>query len=163
MARNLGRNQKGFTLIELVIAIGISGLIVAAASATLIHIVRSADSSAHMVALRWAQNAGYWVSEDALQAQNVTPTGPTGFPLTLYWEEWDGNSHNITYSLGTTSGELQRSDGATNIIVARYLTNNTTCNWTAGMLTFTVEASVAGAQGEQTVIRTYEVTPRCLS
>jgi prepilin-type N-terminal cleavage/methylation domain-containing protein len=160
----LRRNQKGFTLIEIVIAVAIAGLVVAAAAGAIVQLVQSADTTAHMVAVRQVQQAGYWLSTDALQAQNVSANTPTAsgsrdFPLTLTL-----SGHNISYTLEPTDDlqELQRSDGTANMTVARYLTDMTTCSWnaTAGLLTFTVEASVMGARGAETETRTYEVRPR---
>jgi prepilin-type N-terminal cleavage/methylation domain-containing protein len=164
-----GRDQKGFTLLEIVIAVAIAGLVVAAAAGAIVQLVQSSDTTAHMLAVRQVQQAGYWVSTDALQAQNIT-TGPNnGFPLNLTCAAGNvSDPYNITYTYSFApmpSGslnQLQRSDGATNKTVARYLTNNTIPSWdkTAGVLTFTVEASAMGARGPETETRTYEVTPR---
>ena len=76
-------NQKGFTLIEVLIAVAITGLIVGAASGAGAHVIQSKRTTAQMVALRQVQTAGYWVSRDALCAQSVTTGGGSGFPLTL--------------------------------------------------------------------------------
>ncbi len=167
MPKKLETDQKGFTLIEIVIAVAIAGLVVAAAAGAVVQLVQSADTTAHMLAVRQVQQAGYWLSTDALQAQNVTdtpPTGAPGFPLHLSWTDYEGSGHNVTYAREATDDlyNLMRSDGATNITVARYLTESTTCSWnaTAGLLTFTVEASVMGARGPETEMRTYEVKPR---
>jgi len=162
MRNKLRRNQKGFTLIEIVIAVAIAGLVVAAAAGAVVQLIQSQDTTAHMLVVRQVQQAGYWLSTDALQAQNVSASNTSqGFPLALTW-----NGHHFTYSLEPMDDldELQRSDGATNMTVAKYLTNTTTCSWnaTAGLLTFTVEASVMGARGPETETRTYEVKPRPL-
>jgi prepilin-type N-terminal cleavage/methylation domain-containing protein len=158
-------NQKGFTLIEILIAVAIAGLMAAGTAGATVQIIQSTDTTAHMLAVRQVQTAGYWVSTDALQAQYVTAPGSEGFPLSLEWTDSESNYHNITYALGETPGELQRSDGATNIVVGRYLTDDTICSWdgTAKILTFAVTASVTGARGQETETRTYEIEPRPLS
>ncbi len=164
-------NQKGFTLIEILIAVAIAGLVVAAAAGAIVQLMQSSDTTAHMLAVRQVQQAGYWLSTDALQAQNVTGcTSGDDFPLTLTRASWNGSQNiTITYCLAPMpSGslrQLQRSDGASNITVAQYLTANTSCNLTTtangtAILTFTVEASVTGARGPETETRTYEVKPR---
>ena len=167
MRKKLKTNQKGFTLIEILIAVAIVGLIAAGAAGATVQIVQSTDTTAHMLAVRQVQTAGYWVSTDALQARNVTAPGPTGFPLNLQWTDSESHNHNMTYTLEPMDGlyKLQRSDGATNIVVGRYLTDDTICSWnpTARVLTFTVEASVTGARGPETETRTYEIEPRPLS
>ena len=158
-------NQKGFTLIELLIAVAIVGLMGAGAAGATVQIIQSTDTTAHMLAVRQVQTAGYWVSTDALQAQYVTAPGPTGFPLYLQWTDSENNPHDITYALNLTSGELHRIEGATNMTVGRYLTDDTICSWdgTAKILTFTVTASVTGARGQEIETRTYEIEPRPLS
>ncbi len=162
------RNQRGFTLIEMVIGVAVTGLVVAAASGAVIQVIQSTHTSAHMVALRQVQTAGYWVSKDSLQAQTVTTGADAGFPLTLAWIDWEGNSHSITYTLEPMDDlyKLQRSEGATNTIVGQYLTDNTICEPVDHVLapdevlTFKVTASVTGARGLQTETRTYEIKPR---
>ena len=163
------RNQKGFTLIEIVIAVAITGLVVAAASGAIIQVIQSTHTSAHMNALRQVQTAGYWVSKDALQAQSIT-TGPDrGFPLTLNWTEWNGNVHCVVYSLEGT--QLQRvENGTLTGPPIQYIdAANTGCQPSGRalapgeVLTFKVTAIVMGARGPQTETRTYEVQPRPLS
>ena len=175
MLRRFTKNEKGLTLLELLIVLPIAAIVVGAASAVIIQLLSASSTSAHMAALRQVQQAGYWVSTDALQAQVVTANtttawGSEDFPLSLKWTDWDSNNHNITYRLMPMGDlyELKRSDGATGITVARYLTANTTCSWnststTAPVLTLTVEASVvAAARGPGAETRTYEIKPRAI-
>jgi hypothetical protein len=123
-----------------------------------------------MLAYRQVQTAGYWVSQDALQAQNVAVTGF----LVLEWTDWDDAAHSITYTLeDMPSGGLkylqreetiETTDGTTTrtTMAGQYLDAGTTdCAWnsTAKMLTFTVKAQLGG----ETATRTYEVKPRSVS
>jgi prepilin-type N-terminal cleavage/methylation domain-containing protein len=167
MPKKLRTDQKGFTLIEILIAVAIVGLIAAAAGGSIVQVIQSTDTTAHMLAVRQVQTAGYWVSTDGLQAQYVTATGPTGFPLKLRWTDSKSHYHNIAYTLEPMDGlyKLLRSEGATSITVGRYLTDDTICSWSgnARILTLTVEASVTGAHGPETETRTYEIEPRPLS
>jgi prepilin-type N-terminal cleavage/methylation domain-containing protein len=167
MPKKLRTDQKGFTLIEILIAVVIVGLIAAGAAGATVQIVQSTHTTAHMLAVRQVQTAGYWVSTDGLQAQYVTAPGPTGFPLHLEWTDAENNLHEITYTLEPVDGlcKLRRSDGAGSMTVGQYLTGDTTCSWSgsARVLTLTVEASVTGARGPETETRTYEIEPRPLS
>jgi prepilin-type N-terminal cleavage/methylation domain-containing protein len=159
-------NQKGFTLIEIVIALGIFGLVIAAATGTIAQVIQSSRSSEHMTALRQVQSAGYWVSKDGIQAQTITTLGYLLYTSRTDWD--DSELHETVYSLqDMPSGglkQLQRQEWlngapASTIIISRYIDpDQTSCSWnaTAKALTFTVTATM----NQQTETRTYEVQPR---
>jgi len=162
----LHKNQKGFTLIEIVIALGITGLVMAAATGTIAQIIQSSRSSEHMTALRQVQTAGYWVSKDGIQAQTITTLG---YLLYTSREDWDDSElHEVVYSLqdmpSGTLKQLQREEWlngtpASTLIVSRYIdADQTNCVWDpdAKSLTFTVTATM----NQQTETRTYQVQPR---
>jgi prepilin-type N-terminal cleavage/methylation domain-containing protein len=173
--RMIKTEQKGFTLIELLVALPIAALVVAAATGAVIQILDSTRASSYMVAYRQVQTAGYWVSHDALQAQEVMlddpSTGVTEF-LTLNWTDWDsGDEYRIAYTLeGMASGDLkylQRQESVKGASTATSLIGEyiyvdtdpnepTNCVWDGKVLTFAVKAQV----GKQTASRTYEVKPR---
>jgi prepilin-type N-terminal cleavage/methylation domain-containing protein len=174
----LHKDQRGFTLIELLIALPIAALIVAAATGAIIQVIHSNQASSRMFAVRQVQTAGFWVSQDGLQAQSVTISESNGFLLVLEWTDWEtGDAYQITYSLqDMPSGELkqlQRTEkvkpkGATEYTetattVAEYIVGSeTSCSWTnvkKEAFTFKVTATVGG----RTEARTYEITPRVLS
>jgi len=101
------KSQTGFTLIELMLAIAISGIITGGITATIFQVFDgSARTNNHMTAVRQVQNAGYWVSHDAQMAQHVylewggeTPVG-SKFPLRLTWTDWDDkDEHEVIYTL----------------------------------------------------------------
>ena len=164
--RLIHKNQKGFTLIELLIAVAIFAVVAVAANAVIVQVVQSNRTSNHMVALRQVQQAGYRVSLDALQAQNINVSGSGGFPLTLNWTTWGGEFHTVVYNLNSSGGlcQLERRDNQTPpTVVAQYIYFNTTsCSWnatanaTAKVLTLNITAMV----GLETESRTYEIKPR---
>lgn len=170
--RLIHKNQKGFTLIEVMITVAILAVIGVAAQAVIVQLVQSNRTSNHMVAVRQVQQAGHRVSQDCIQAQNIDlgEDEDGGFPLTLNWTIWEGEGselHEVVYDL-TPSGELyqlQRQetvDGAEmpSTIVAQYMEppGSTECSWNnaTGVLTLNVTAKV----GLQTASRTYEIKPR---
>ena len=159
-------NQKGFTLIEIVIALGVFGLVITAASGTIAQIIQSSRSSEHMNALRQVQTAGYWVSKDGIQAQTITTQG---YFLYVGRTDWDDSElHEVIYSLqDMPSGslkQLQREESlngapTATTIISRYIDPAlTSCVWDANAkaLTFTVTATI----NQQTETRTYAVQPR---
>jgi type II secretory pathway component PulJ len=161
------RNEKGITLVELLVAMLVTGIISASITATVWQVFTiNSRSLNHMTAIRQAQSAGYWVSHDALMAQSITTSGTaSGLPMTLTWTDWDGTVHNVTYSIDGNS-RLERQ-GASVSSVASYIvpksltdSNGTSCNFTNGKLIFTVKAKVGSGSTAGTEIRVYEVTPR---
>lgn len=178
--RRLRYGQRGFTLVELLVAIPIAGIVVAAATAGVMSVANSKDASTHMFSIRQVQTAGYWVSTDGYQAwplkDNSEPVLQTrfgadnGFPFRLWWTNSDTQEeHIVTYTLGGTVGgprTLERHEeirvgltviSNTNIIVARYLLDSTGVTGNKDAFIFTVTAQVGREPAET---RTYNVTLR---
>jgi type II secretory pathway pseudopilin PulG len=166
------RNQRGITVIELIIAVALSGIIVGATTATILQVINGSNrTSNQMAAVRQVQNAGYWVSHDAQMAQSVNTTAPDGFPITLSWVGWSGNTtYEVVYSSeNMTSGglkNLQRSYSVNGsppdtIFVAQYVDPAaTSANFTGGELIFTVTATVGTGSQAGSETRFYKVVPR---
>lgn len=170
--KKLKKDQRGITLIELVIAIALTGVITAAITMAVFQVfTMNTRTSNRMAAVSQVQHAGKLVSEDILQAQSVETGVSLGFPLTLTWTDWDKTVNEVTYSI-TVDNRLKRSlkitpDGeepTTKVsIVAEYIDpTETSCDPTGKVLTpgevltFTVTATV----GEQSETREYKVKPR---
>jgi prepilin-type N-terminal cleavage/methylation domain-containing protein len=100
--KKIFRNQVGFTLIELMIALAITGIITATATFITFQVFDGeARSNNHMDAISRVQNVGRQISRDAGMAQSVLLTADEdGFPITLVWNEWENNdSHQVVYSI----------------------------------------------------------------
>ena len=106
----LNKNQRGFSLAEMVIVLAIIGSVMAGATMSIVQVINgSSSSSDHMIAVRQVQNVGYWVSRDVQMAQVVAPAPYTdGFPLTLTWTDRYGNGHQVVYSLVDMPDELAK-------------------------------------------------------
>ena len=174
--RLIHKDQCGFTMIEMVIAIAIVGLIAGGITMTTFQVLEgSARSSNHTIAVRQVHNAGYWVSRDAQMAQSVStgddPPG-TGFPLTLIWTDYGvgGDEHQVVYTLladnklkrehYTNRFEVPEPEPAIAIVAQFIDLSGTSCQLTGDVLVLTVTATVGTDSQEASETRTYEITPR---
>ena len=122
--------EKGFTLLETVIAIALIAVAAGSASAATFQIFRNTErNNDYMTVVRQVNNAGYWISRDAQMAQSVA-TEPDF--LTISWTEdvtGDPIYHSVTYSVEDLTdgiGKLKRhhvsSGGADEeTMVAQYI------------------------------------------
>jgi len=164
--KRLHKDQKGLTIIELLVVIILTGIITAAITTTFFQVFDMNTRTAnHMSALSQVQQAGKLVSEDILEAQAIDDNPAGGEFLIL---GWNGTAvHEVIYTL--EEGELWRSEsieGQSPIEtrVAEYIDLAETscecscdgCNCDNLVLTFTVTAKV-GKESEQ---RIYRVQPR---
>jgi prepilin-type N-terminal cleavage/methylation domain-containing protein len=110
-------SQRGFTLVELMIAIAISAVVVVGSFELVSHmVIGSAQSRANTMAMLQVQYVGFWITEDVVQARpdgvsfgntNDTLAGAQigqEYPLDIYplnidWKEWGGVAHHIEYNL----------------------------------------------------------------
>jgi prepilin-type N-terminal cleavage/methylation domain-containing protein len=173
--KKLNKDEKGFTFIELLIAILLTGIIASAITGMILYVFNANFTTANrMAAVRQVRNVGFWVTPDIQMAKNVTTGGTSGFPLTLTWKEWDTtDSHEIIYSLADmSSGEFKvlkrehyiESVLDSTIIVAEYIDLDQTsidpdqpCSFPdCGAYILTVTATVGG----RSETREYEIQPR---
>jgi prepilin-type N-terminal cleavage/methylation domain-containing protein len=102
--KKLKKCEKGFTLLELLIAIALTGIVTTAITMIILQTFTGSTRSAnHMVAVRQVQEAGYYVSLYAYTAQGTEITGDSGFPLILSWVDFDtGEKHKVEFSLNSS-------------------------------------------------------------
>jgi prepilin-type N-terminal cleavage/methylation domain-containing protein len=152
--------EKGFTLIEVLVALAITSAILSVMSAAVVLITRTTSQNEEWnVNLRQVQNAGHWISRDALMSDNITVGTGSTF-LTLGWSDWDNNSYNVEYVFqGNTL--MRRLNGGSATLIAQYIVPPpaTACSWngTENRLTVTIKAS---SHGKRYAERTYEIKPR---
>ena len=167
MLAKLSRRQKGFTLIELIVALAIASAIGVAITMTAHNMITiPAMSNDSNTAINQVRNAVNWINQDVqgANAVNATPIAPGFFSISL--QEWDSGTwttHTIIYSLeGTGLKELWRDydSGTTRNLIAQFIDpENTSCSWDTNdndMLTVTITATVEN----KTETRTFQVKPR---
>ncbi|HEY41791.1 MAG TPA: prepilin-type N-terminal cleavage/methylation domain-containing protein [Dehalococcoidia bacterium] len=97
------KSEKGYSLIELLIAVSVSAMLAAGASMTTFQIFRgSKQNSDWNVAVRQAQSLGQWVSQDALMVNTIEIGDDPGTSdvefISLFWKDWEnGNTYDTRY------------------------------------------------------------------
>ena len=175
--RELHCGKRGFTLIELLVVIAITGLIGTGITMSIFQVVKMNDSiSCHMIAITQVENAGYWITRDALMAQSIIADAEA---LTLAWVGWEYqcasnrcvNTYEVCYEhTGTelcrhqtittdkydSSGYLVETTPSQNSMLVAENIIAITPSMDGNKLTVSINASV----GEIEEKRTYEITPR---
>jgi prepilin-type N-terminal cleavage/methylation domain-containing protein len=170
--RKLGwivKGQRGFTLIEFIAALAITGLIgVGAAAATVQVLNQGTKNSDYTTASRYSMNAIHWISRDARLAQTVETGGTSGFPLELSWTEWDNSDHQVIYIIDVQQDKLKRRysiDGGEprEAVVSHHINSvagNTTCEFVNGMLAVKVTCNVGTGSNAVSVTKKCDIAPR---
>jgi prepilin-type N-terminal cleavage/methylation domain-containing protein len=144
------KNQGGFTLIEMLAALAITGLISLGASIATGQVLnQTSRNNDYTTASRNTLNALHWISRDVTMAQTID--GWEGFPqsedLSLSWIGWDNTEYSANYTLDngilrrvySEGGQVNTTFIAENINSNAALTNCTSHN---GTVTVTITCSV---------------------
>jgi len=160
------QRQKGFTLIEIVLTLGI----VAAVGATIMMTIttlmmNSQQPTAQQYLLQQARNAGYHIPRDIQMSSSVTLGSPNGFPFTIDIpiDQDVNHDYSVEYSFdGDNNLKRKQFDESDNLtaetLVAQYVdTDNTTFEGGAeGLYKLTIRVSM----GEEAVMASYEMRKR---
>jgi len=103
--RGFIKNQEGFTLIEMLVALAITGLIGTGITMSIFQVFNiNALTSDRVIAITEVENAGYWIRRDAMMAQNIIVD--TEAALTLVWAGYESAGNKVSYT--HADGELLR-------------------------------------------------------
>ena len=169
------QDEKGSTLLELIIAISIMVLVSGATLAGIFHISKTTELNAsHTSAVFQVQNAGYWIIHDTRMAQGVITDNLT-LPdfLILGWiEQGSCDEYQLTYTLeNMAEGQLKKMlrhqyiNGVLNnsTLVAQYIEPDsgcTSCDYNNGILSLNIMATVERGSSIETETRSYNISPR---
>jgi len=123
--------QKGFTLIEILVAMAVGGILMAGVVLGIFQVswgtVRTNDQ---VVALTDVNNAALWLKKDLQMVQSTSLTnGVTASSVTLEWtdftnfEEEENKNHTSTYALSPSGTKLIRTYDDTPSVVGRHITS----------------------------------------
>lgn len=161
------RGERGFTLIEILLTIAITGAIIAPLVMVTITLLTNPQRSADQnVALSEVRNAGYWISRDVHTAKTVTP-GADDVLLTLTIPDNDYPSdpsydYTIDYVFEDSTLIRQQYDSSHTLVsetrISDYIvTDNTTFSIISdGFYKLTIKAS----RGDAVVTMEYQVSQR---
>jgi prepilin-type N-terminal cleavage/methylation domain-containing protein len=165
----LKTDEKGFTLLELLVGISIAAFVVGAASMTTITMMRLTPKTNNWaIALRQVQNAGYWISRDVQMSKgeiddNLSP--PEFLRLTVPYES-GGAEKTVSYQFETLDDQvwLMRNDSIEGkTAIAQYISIPTPPDYDLNnrTLTFTITATSGTAEVTR-VTREYQALQRLM-
>lgn len=150
----------GFTLVELVVAIGIASVVVAAASLTVLTLLHlTPPTSDYMVAYQQVQNAGHWLLKDINMSYRATPGDGNPILLTLDQRPTPTTEVTVTYEL-RPSGDcyhLVRLDDSTETVIAEHIIGATASAENDGRA---ITVGLTARVNDKEVTRTYQAVPR---
>ncbi len=169
--RKLIKNQPGFTLLEVAIAVALTGILSSTVIWSTFQVIdNNSYSIARMSAVKQVEVVIHFLRQDIQMAQTVTPSGGTGFPLFLQWVDWENTTNNVTYSL--SGGNLQRLHSRTDTsmvtsnstLVANNIQNISVTFvkheiYDPGVYQFTITANITGRRSAIET-RVFEIFPR---
>jgi prepilin-type N-terminal cleavage/methylation domain-containing protein len=169
------QDEKGFTLLELIITIAIMVLVSGAALAGIFQISKTTELNAnYMTAVFQVQNAGYWIAHDTRMAQGLTTDNLTlpDFLILSWIEQGSCDKYQLTYTLENMAGSQlakmlrnQYMNGVliTTTLVAQYIdpdNGNTRCEYDSGILSLNITATVDRGSSAEIETRSYNIVPR---
>jgi large repetitive protein len=161
------RSQKGFTLIELIIAFGVTAIISGGVTVAINQLFTgNSRTTAHMTAVKEVENAVHWLTNDSETAQSIMMPNSGNFPLTFKWVDWNNNeSIDVTYHI--TDGHLMRSysvdetEQSDTVIVAHYNAAESSYTCDANIFSFTITSTVGSGSTSESETRLFSINPRC--
>jgi prepilin-type N-terminal cleavage/methylation domain-containing protein len=159
----LNKNQKGFTLVELLVALVIAATIGSGVSLATYQVFNvNSLTSSRMVAVKQVERGVDSIRKDVAMNQSLPGEGNFN-PLVLNWIEWDATTHRVAYSIiggKLTRQEYINSGYPTTTVVANYIdSTKTSWKYDSGGFSFTLTCTVPGFK-PATESRTFQILSR---
>ena len=159
------KQQRGFTLIEMLVVLPIIGaVVVAVAMTTTTLLLNYKQPSTQQTLLQQVQNAGYRMPRDIQMSSNVTLSGPNGFPVTINIpiDQDQNHDYHVIYLLDGDKLKRQQFDSSDNLtaetVITQYVDTDITTfeSPSEGLYKLTVRVS----KDEEVVTASYEARRR---
>jgi len=172
----INKNQKGFTLTELLVALAITAVMSSAIAMSVSQLFSvSIGDTNRMNAVKQVENALHYINRDAQQSSIdrsqipiITNTSLTSVPLVLKWTNYvDNKDYEVSYSV--TGNDLIRTQTVnnrppttaviTNTRVASDISSDSTYSFNGEVILINLVSSVEGYRPADE-FRAFEVKPR---
>jgi len=159
------KKQEGFTLLELVMAVGIIGAVVLTIGMTITTLLINADKpTTQQILLQQVKSAGFRIPRDINMANDVTLNGPNGFPFTVNIpvDQDENHDYTVDYLYDGNTLKRQEFDSSHSLItdtpIIQYVdTDNTTFEDVGeGLYKLTIRVSMR----DEVVTTSYEMKTR---
>lgn len=168
------KGEKGFTFIEVAIAVSVSALLAIGAGMTTMQIFTgSHQNNDWNVAVRQAQSVGQYISQDALMVNAIDIGDDPGTSdvefISMFWKDWEnGNTYNTYYLWFDSENSLKelmrrqvtRDSNSTVISDTTIMIATNICDATLTQQTNSWRLTVETRSGERSVVREYEISRR---
>ena len=160
--------QKGFTLLEVIITLGVGTVILLGVVGSLFIIMRGIpEIRKETVALSGIERAAHWLNRDVGMGRdsNLVDAAPPVAQMTITWYDYtkaadleEDQSHYVSYTWSPGTGELQRNyDGLITTVGVRLANVGFSLNDKSVTVTL---ASFIDEKSGSTVTRTYKILMR---
>jgi type II secretory pathway component PulJ len=140
-------NQKGMTLIEVLLACAITSAIVGGLSVAIFSVIKVTErGNAESAALHDLQMASYWINNDAQMAliTSLQQGSQTSTAVSMNWTDSQGSSHTCNYWL--SDNKLKRNLDGTVTTAALNITS-VGFSISGNMLTYRIQSTPPGRWG----------------
>ena len=155
-------NQRGSSIVEILVVTAISGMLMSALIPALLHITSGTiKGNTSLTAIQDIQNAVRWIIHDGQMAQatDLVNEAPPVSSVTMTWTEWrDYQTVEYSSSYFLSGDDLQRNYNGNVITVARYISDIQFSS--EGPAIVVVITSSPRGEFQEGVQRTWKVTLR---
>jgi prepilin-type N-terminal cleavage/methylation domain-containing protein len=176
----INKSQRGFTLIEVLMAIAVTAIIAVFVTVSIFQIVNvNSKSNSRLIAVEEVENAINWITKDAQMAQfsQFSETGTQPLPVNLAWaNEYDYPPTSVSVIYRINGNQLLRDYSingeppTTTVVVSDIDPDPLATNWSfswspsseRGALTFQISVTVGGSK-PVTETRSFTVVSRSVT